>query len=143
MKLAFAADHAGVELKNTLKVLAEKAGHSVRDFGTNTTDSVDYPDFAHQAAQSVICGESDLGIFVCGSGTGMAISANKNKGIRAANCWAPEIASLARQHNNANVLCVPARFISEAEARAVFEAFLTAEFEGGRHQNRVNKIENC
>lgn len=143
MKLAFAADHAGVELKDTLKVFAEEKGFAVQDFGTNGSESVDYPDYAHLAAKAVITGDANFGIFVCGSGTGMAISANKTPGIRAANCWLPEIASLARQHNNANVLCIPARFVSVDEGKAIFDAFLSAEFEGGRHQNRVNKIENC
>ena len=142
LKLVFAADHAGYELKNHLRDLAEKQGYVVSDVGTHAADSVDYPDYAHQAAAAIIGGQADLGIFVCGSGTGMAISANKNQGIRAANCWSAEIARLAREHNNANVLCIPARFVSPADAEAMMQLFLAAEFASGRHATRVSKIEN-
>ncbi len=139
--IAFAADHAGYELKNRLRKAAEQMGLKTIDCGTNGADSVDYPDFAQAAGRAIVAGEATLGIFVCGSGTGMAISANKIPGIRAANAWTADIAKLAREHNNANVLCLPARFVSEADAEAIVKAFLSAEFQGGRHAARVGKIE--
>ncbi len=142
-RLIFAADHAGYEMKDHLFAWAKGRGYHVHDVGTFSEDRVDYPDFAHKGAGEIIKGHADLGIFVCGSGAGMAISANKTKGIRAADCWTPEIAKLTREHNNANVLCLPARFVSNAEAEAMAEAFLTAEFAGGRHAMRVDKIEEC
>jgi ribose 5-phosphate isomerase B len=121
--------------------LLEK-GLELQDFGPDTADSVDYPDYAHKVAESVATGENDLGILICGSGNGVCITANKHKGIRAALAWEEEIAALARQHNNANVLCVPARFVSKAKAFKIVDAWLDATFEGGRHQNRVSKIED-
>ena len=139
--IAFAADHAGYELKNQLCVLAEQDGFAVLDFGTNAPDSVDYPDFSRPAAAAVADGRAQFGVLVCGSGTGMMISANKIHGIRAANCWTPEIALLAREHNNANVLCIPARFVSAEEAAVMMQVFLSTEFAGGRHAVRVGKIE--
>lgn len=141
IKLVFAADHAGYDTKNHLRDMAAGHGYAIADVGAHTADRADYPDYSHQAAAMVMAGQADLGIFVCGSGTGMAISANKTTGIRAANCWKPEIAKLAREHNNANVLCIPARFVSLAEAEAILNAFLESEFEGGRHSERVQKIE--
>lgn len=140
MNIAIGADHAGYELKEIVKSNILANNHEVKDYGTNSPDSVDYPDFAHPLSSAVENNEFDLGILVCGSGNGVAMTANKHAGIRAAICWTEELASLARQHNNANVLCLPARFISVELARKIVEAFLTTDFEGGRHANRVNKI---
>ena len=139
--IAFAADHAGFELKNKLKTASEQDGWTAVDFGTNAPDSVDYPDFAKAAAAAIVDGRAWFGVFICGSGTGMAISSNKVPGIRAANCWSVEIARLAREHNDANVLCIPARFISEADALAMMQVFLKTKFAGGHHAVRVEKIE--
>jgi len=140
MKLAIGVDHAGFDLKNkVINHLVEK-GHEVKDFGCSSSDSVDYPDFAHPVASGVEKGEFDLGILICGSGNGISMAANKHQGIRSAICWEPELASLARQHNDANILTMPARFISEEKAIDSVEAFFSVQFEGGRHQNRVNKI---
>ncbi|RZL34056.1 MAG: ribose 5-phosphate isomerase B [Pedobacter sp.] len=138
LKIAIGADHAGFEYKEILKSFL--TNHEVKDFGTYAPDSVDYPDFAHPVASAVETGDFDYGILVCGSANGVAITANKHQGIRAAICWENEIASLARQHNNANVLCIPARFLSTDEAKQITTTFLTTAFEGGRHQNRVDKI---
>jgi ribose 5-phosphate isomerase B len=140
MKLAIASDHAGVDLKAALRKHLESAGHTVKDFGAHSSDSCDYPDIAHPLALSVESGESSLGILICGSGNGVCMTANKHKGIRAALAWLPELGALAKQHNNANVLCLPARFVSETAAFDITAAFLAAEFEGGRHQRRVEKI---
>ena len=142
MNLAIGSDHAGFKLKNELLVHLLEKGLELQDFGPDTADSVDYPDYAHKVAESVASGENDLGILICGSGNGVCITANKHKGIRAALAWEEEIAALARQHNNANVLCVPARFVSKAKAFKIVDAWLNATFEGGRHQNRVSKIED-
>jgi ribose 5-phosphate isomerase B len=139
MKIAIANDHAGFELKNRLKSNLA-ATHQIEDLGAYSADSVDYPDFAHKLAEEVESGRAELGILICGSGNGVAMAANKHKGIRAALAWLPEIAALARQHNNANVLCIPARFVSEEEAQSILNAFLNASFEGGRHERRVEKI---
>lgn len=138
--IAIACDHAGVELKNSIKQHLENASYSVIDFGTNTNDSVDYPDFAHPLAKCVESGEARLGILICGSANGVCITANKHQQIRAALCWKNEIAALARQHNDANVICLPARFISIEEGIEFTDTFIHTDFEGGRHQNRVNKI---
>lgn len=139
--IAIGSDHAGFELKQELcKYLTEK-GFQMHDMGPESADSVDYPDFAHKVASSVEAGNTQLGILICGSGNGVCITANKHHGVRAALAWAPELASLARQHNNANIVCLPARFISQETAFAIADAYLESEFEGGRHQNRVNKIE--
>jgi ribose 5-phosphate isomerase B len=138
--IAIGADHAGFEYKNVLVEILQKEGLEIKDFGTYSADSVDYPDFAHPVSKSVEKGESEFGILVCGSANGVAITANKHQGIRAAICWKDEIAKLARQHNNANVLCIPARFVSKEEAKQILEIFLATSFEGGRHENRVNKI---
>lgn len=140
MKLSIAADHAGFALKLQLVDYLHKAGHSVQDLGTHSGDSMDYPDVAHPLADSVEQGEAELGILICGSANGVAITANKHQGIRAAICWNVEIAALARQHNNANVICIPARFLSEDEAKHIVQVFLSTAFEGGRHQRRVDKI---
>jgi len=138
LKIAIGADHAGFEYKEMLK--AYLTAYELKDFGTYTTDSVDYPDFAHPLASAVENNEFDFGILVCGSANGVAITANKHQQIRAAICWENEIAALARQHNNANVLCIPARFISTDLAKQITDTFLTTEFEGGRHGKRVDKI---
>ena len=140
MKIAIGADHAGYELKESVRTLLEQEGHEVINFGTDSTDSVDYPDYVHPLAKSVIAGEVDLGILLCGSANGVCMTANKHREIRAAIAWAPQIARLAREHNNANILCVPARFVSEAQARAFVAEFVNASFEGGRHARRVEKI---
>jgi ribose 5-phosphate isomerase B len=139
IKIAIACDHAGFDLKQQLleDVLAP---YAIKDFGTDSTNSMDYPDVVHPLARAVESGEYDFGILICGSGNGVAITANKYKGIRAALCWNEELGKLARQHNNANVLCLPARFITKEAAVGICEAFLKTEFEGGRHQNRVSKI---
>ncbi|MCX6167452.1 MAG: ribose 5-phosphate isomerase B [Sphingobacteriales bacterium] len=138
MRIALGADHAGFAYKQIL--LAHLSQNELKDFGTYSTDSVDYPDFAHPVALAVESGEYDLGILICGSANGVAMAANKHQGVRAAICWTVELAVLARTHNNANVLCLPARFISETDAQAITDAFLQTEFEGGRHANRVHKI---
>jgi ribose 5-phosphate isomerase B len=138
--VAVGADHAGYEYKTQIIAYLEAKGLTVNDMGTYSSDSVDYPDFAHPVASAVEGGEVAFGVLVCGSANGVAITANKHQGIRAAICWLPEIASLARQHNNANVICVPARFVSLQEANEMVETFLNTPFEGGRHGNRVDKI---
>ena len=139
--LAIACDHAGFQTKEILKEYLASQGHTLKDFGTYSEQSVDYPDFAHPLAESVACGVYDLGIVLCGSGNGVNMTANKHKGIRSALCWTPEITTLARQHNNANVCAIPARFVSAEMANSIAQTFLTTEFEGGRHENRVAKIE--
>ncbi len=138
LKIAIGADHAGFDYKQAITEGLELK--ELKDFGTYSSASVDYPDFAHPVASAVESGEFDLGILICGSANGVAITANKHQGIRAAICWNEELATLARSHNNANVVCIPARFISIEEAKNVVKTFLTTEFEGGRHANRVNKI---
>lgn len=140
MKIAFAADHAAFALKELIKAYVMEQGYEVVDFGTCSEASCDYPDYAHPAALAVENGECDFGIGMCGSGQGMQITLNKHQGIRAALCWIPEIAKLAREHNNANFLVLPARFVSEDEARRITDAYLNAQFEGGRHQRRIDKI---
>lgn len=140
MKIAIAADHAGFELKAILLPFLTQQGISFEDLGTYSLESMDYPDVAHPLASQVETGVAELGILICGSANGVAMAANKHQGIRAAICWKVEIAELARQHNNANVLCLPARFISTEEAFEITSAFLKTEFEGGRHQRRVEKI---
>jgi ribose 5-phosphate isomerase B len=140
MKIAIGGDHAGVNYKQIISEMLIAQGHEVVDFGPSTDASVDYPDHTHPLAFSVEKGETELGILICGSGNGVAITANKHQGIRAALCWLEELGALARQHNNANVLCLPARFIDIELAKKIVAAFLTTPFEGGRHQNRVDKI---
>lgn len=141
-KIAIACDHAGFDYKEIIKTyLSEK--YEVKDFGTFSKDSVDYPDFVHPSATSVENGENDFGILICGSGQGVAITANKHQDIRCALCWMPELAELARKHNNANMIALPARFIASELAIDIVEKFLTTDFEGGRHQNRVDKIAFC
>lgn len=138
--VAIGADHAGFEYKNLVIDLLKSKGFEVKDFGTYSADSVDYPDFAHPVADAVENGAAAWGVLICGSANGVAITANKHQGIRAALCWTDEIAKLARQHNNANIVCIPARFVSISVAEEITTAFLETPFEGGRHENRVNKI---
>ena len=138
-KIAIAADHAGFEYKEYLKEQL-KDKYEIQDFGTYSLNSVDYPDFVHPAASSVENGDNELGILICGSGQGVQITANKHQQIRCALAWMPEIAALSRQHNNANMVALPARFIAKELALEIVDKFLTKDFEGGRHQNRVNKI---
>ena len=140
MKIAIGNDHAGTNYKNTIAAHLESQGHQIVNYGTNTNDSVDYPDFVHPVADAVAKNSVDLGILICGSGNGVSMTANKHQKVRAALCWIKEIAALAREHNNANVICVPARFTSEQQAVAMVDAFLNTKFEGGRHQDRVDKI---
>lgn len=139
-RIAIGADHAGVKLKSVIAEHLRTLGHEVNDMGTHGEQSVDYPDFAHPVAQAVEKGEADYGVLICGSGNGISMAANKHAGIRAAICWNREIALLARQHNDANILSLPARFITDEEAKACADMFFTTPFEGGRHANRVNKI---
>ena len=141
MKIAIGSDHAGFEYKQMLAQWLRDNGYEVQDFGTHSLDSVDYPDFVHPLATSITNGEYERGVLVCGSANGVCITANKHRGIRAAIAWLPELAQLARQHNDANIVCVPARFVSEEVARGIVSQFLNTTFEGGRHQNRVNKID--
>jgi ribose 5-phosphate isomerase B len=138
--IAVGADHAGFAYKAAIVNHLNKNGFQVADFGTYSDNSVDYPDFAHPTAESVEKKETACGILVCGSANGVAITANKHQGIRAALCWQREIAELARRHNNANILCLPARFVSLDDALKIIDTFLTTSFEGGRHQGRVGKI---
>jgi len=138
--IALGADHAGIEYKNAVKIWLEEKGHVVKDFGTYNTDSVDYPDFAHPTATSVEQNETSFGILFCGSANGVAMTANKHAGIRAGLCWETEVAELVRLHNNANIICIPARFVTLDLAKEMIEKFMSTSFEGGRHQNRVNKI---
>ena len=141
-KIAIGADHAGFELKEHLKKWLAQGGHTVKDFGTFTSESADYPEFAHAVAEAMTKNEFDLGLLTCGSGNGVAMTANKHAGIRAAICWKEELAALAREHNDANVLCLPARHISFELAEKIADRFLNSSFEGGRHARRVGKI-NC
>ena len=138
--IAVGADHAGYEYKTVIVDLLKNKGLEVKDFGTCSTDSVDYPDFAHPVATAIENGEANLGILICGSGNGVAITANKHQGIRAAICWNKDIARLSRQHNNANILCIPSRFVPTPEAEEMVNIFLSAPFEGGRHDKRVQKM---
>ncbi len=140
MKIALGGDHAGFEYKSALANYLTDKGMDVKDFGPFSLDSVDYPDFVHPVANAVEAGEFDLGILICGSANGVAMTANKHAGIRAGIAWDVELAKLTRQHNNANILCLPARFISLDKAKECVDAFLETPFEGGRHQNRVDKI---
>lgn len=142
MTIAIGNDHAGTEYKFEIIKLLEKKGYTVLNFGTDATESMDYPDTIHPTANAVEQGKAQLGIILCGSGNGAAITANKHQGIRAALCWNNELVKLARQHNNANVLTIPARFVSLYQALNFVEIFLETPFEGGRHQTRVEKIPN-
>ncbi len=138
--IGIASDHAGYELKSFVKKYLQDKGFVVKDFGTHSVESVDYPDFAHPLGDYVESASNILGISICGSGNGISMTLNKHQGVRAALCWNAEIAALAMQHNNANVCSLPARFVSNEEALEIIDAFLSSEFEGGRHIARVNKI---
>ena len=139
MNISIGNDHAGVDYKNYI-IESLNDTYEIKNHGTDAESSVDYPDFAHPVAKDVDNNKSDIGILICGSGNGVAMAANKHKKVRAAVCWKKELVSLARQHNNANIVCIPARFISKEEALQIVKAFIKIEFEGGRHERRVNKI---
>lgn len=140
MKIAIGGDHAGFELKSKVITKLQNEGHEVKDFGPYSTESCDYPDYVHPLAQGVENKEFDFGIVICGSGNGVNMVANKYQGIRSGLCWEPGLAEMTRLHNDANVLAIPARYISEATGLEIVDAFLNTEFEGGRHQKRVDKI---
>jgi len=140
LPIAIACDHAGFDCKEDLISLLEGGGLAFKDFGTYTKESVDYPDFAHPVAEAVEKGDAAFGILLCGSANGVAISANKHQGIRAAICWGEELAELARKHNDANVICIPARFVRDGDAEKMVDIFMKTAFEGGRHKERVDKI---
>ena len=140
MKISIGNDHAGPDYKKAIVAMLEAKGYEVKNYGTDTVDSVDYPDFGHAVAKDVSEGKADFGIVICGSGNGIAMTVNKHPKVRAALCWIKEIAALARQHNDANIISIPARYTSINQAMEMVETFLTTEFEGGRHQTRVNKI---
>jgi len=139
-KIALGGDHGGFKAKAFVKNLLVEQKHTLHDFGTNNEDSVDYPDFVHPLAEAVEKEEFDFGILFCGSANGVCMTANKHPNIRAAIAWNAEIAALAKQHNNANVLCIPGRFLNESELEEIINSFVNATFEGGRHQRRVDKI---
>lgn len=139
--IGIASDHAGFEMKEAIKKFLEEHNVKVKDFGTNSSQSMDYPDVAHPLATAVQDGTLPLGIAICGSGNGISMTLNKHKGVRAALCWNTELAQLARNHNDANILSLPARFIETSTAIRIVETFLSSAFEGGRHLNRVNKID--
>ena len=138
--IGMASDHAGFEMKEALKPMLSEMGYDIRDFGAHSTESMDYPDTAHPLAEAVEAGEVCFGIAICGSGNGISMTLNKHQGVRAALCWEPELGALAKKHNNANVLSLPGRFISIDTAKEIVKAYMAAEFEGGRHQRRVEKI---
>ena len=138
--IGMASDHAGFEMKEALKPMLSEMGYEIRDFGAHSTESMDYPDTAHPLAEAVEAGEVCFGIAICGSGNGISMTLNKHQGVRAALCWEPELGALAKKHNNANVLSLPGRFISIDTAKEIVKAYMAAEFEGGRHQRRVEKI---
>ena len=140
MIIAVGNDHAGTEYKFEIVKFLEELGHKVINFGTNTNDSMDYPDTIHPTAEAVETGQAEIGIILCGSGNGAQMTANKHEGVRAALCWNNELVELTRKHNDANVLTIPARFVSLQQALGFVKIFLSTEFEGGRHANRVNKI---
>ena len=140
MKISIGNDHAGTQHKKEIIKDMDKKGIETINHGTNSEESVDYPDFAHPVAEDVKSRRTDIGIVICGSGNGVAMTANKHKGIRAAICWTKEMAKLAREHNNANIISIPARVITTSEAREIVEVFINTEFEGGRHKRRTDKI---
>lgn len=142
-RIVLGSDHAGYELKELIKQHIIAKGIEIKDIGPFSADSVDYPDFAHPVAKEVANNEAVFGVLICGSGNGISMTANKHQEIRCALCWQPEIAELARLHNNANIIALPARFISNEEAIKCVDVFFNTAFEGGRHQNRVNKIACC
>lgn len=140
MKIAIGADHAGFELKSKVVAWLKPKVAELKDLGTDSEESVDYPDFAHAVAGEVEKGNYELGILICGSGIGVDMTANKHQGIRSALCWQKEISKLAKSHNNANVICLPGRFITFEEAKEILETFFNTEYEGGRHGKRIDKI---
>ncbi len=140
-KISIGSDHAGFELKADVIRFLGELNYEVKDFGCYSADSMDYPDVAHPVAESVTGQDNTLGILICGSGNGVCMTANKHQGIRASLCWLPELGALARQHNNANILCLPSRFVDKETALEIVTSYLEATFEGGRHQNRVGKID--
>ena len=140
MRISIGNDHAGVEYKNYIREYLLVKNIEVNNYGTDSLDSVDYPDFAHPVSKDVNEKKSDLGILICGSGNGVCMTANKYKNVRAALCWNKELAILSKSHNNANIICIPARFIQKEEALEIIKKFISEEFEGGRHERRVNKI---
>lgn len=140
MKISIGNDHAGPEYKKAIVEMLKAKGHEVTNYGTDSADSVDYPDFGHPVATDVETGKAQFGIVICGSGNGINMTVNKHQGIRAALCWTKEIVALARQHNDANIISIPARYTSINQAVEMVETFLNTDFEGGRHQNRVDKI---
>ncbi len=141
MKIAIGSDHAGFELKEKLQAYLKKKGFEIKDFGTYSLDRADYPDFAHPVALAVEKKEAEMGVLICGSGNGVNMTANRHHGVRSALCWNAEIAQLARLHNDANIIALPARYISEQEAEKCLDVFFSTSFEGGRHTDRVKKIE--
>jgi len=143
MTISIGNDHAGTEYKFAIIELLKSKGIEVHNHGTDSNESVDYPDFVHPVAKDIVAKKSDLGILICGSANGVAMTANKYQEVRAGLCWTKEIVELIRQHNNANILCIPARYTAIPQALQMVETFLATEFEGGRHQNRVNKIPAC
>ncbi len=144
MKISIGNDHAGTEYKNAIVKHLESKGYTLQNYGTDTNDSVDYPDFIHPVANDVETRTVDFGSIICGSGNGASMTANKHPGVRSALCWNKEIVALARQHNNANILGIPARFVALPQAIEMVDTFFKTDFEGGRHENRVNKIPlNC
>ena len=142
MKIAIACDHGGLQLKNAIIKYLTESGYEVRDFGTNTQDSCDYPDFGKLAANAVSVGECERGIVVCTTGIGMSMVANKVKGVRCALCTSVDMAVMMRRHNNANMIALGQKYVTVKLAKVIVDAFLNIEFEGGRHEVRVNKIEN-
>ncbi len=140
MKIAIGNDHAGYELKLVLADWLKEQGYDVKDYGTDSSEAADYPDFMHPVAGSVEKGEFDFGVLICGSGQGASITANKHQGIRATICWMPEIAALARSHNDANIICLPGRFLEKDIAIEILKVFLDTSFDGGRHQRRIDKV---
>lgn len=143
MTISIGNDHAGTEYKFAIVDLLKSKGIEVHNYGTDSNESVDYPDFVHPVAKDVVGKKATFGILICGSANGVAMTANKYQEVRAGLCWTKEIVELIRQHNNANILCIPARYTSIPQALKMVETFLTTDFEGGRHQNRVNKIPAC
>lgn len=142
MIVPIASDHAGFEAKEITKKLLKEMGHMPIDFGTHSEDSVDYPDFAIQVAEKINSGEHEIGILICGSGQGMCMTANKYSKVRGALVYSPEVAKLTRQHNNANILCLPGRQLNEDQIKEILESWFSTDFDGGRHERRINKIQS-
>lgn len=140
LPIAIGCDHAGFDYKESIISFLDGKGLPYKDFGTHSADSVDYPDFAHPVAHEVENGNASMGILICGSANGVAMTANKHQGIRAAICWGEELAELSRKHNDANIICIPARFVRESDVEKMINIFIETDFEGGRHSNRVEKI---